>query len=129
MDLSAPGFTGLYLVSDPARPIEEVTMLTLEERFWLKVRKGAGCWEWTASLLGNRPNALYGNMYWKPGKRILAHRLSYMLHFGDIPNGMCVLHRCDNMRCVNPAHLSEWLAALEVRAGLGEHHDFLWLSR
>ena len=79
-------------------------MKTLEERFWEKVDKTGDCWVWTgATSKGYRKISVNGKMQ-------LAHRVSYELYNGDIPegeghHGMCCLHRCDTPACVNPAHL------------------------
>lgn len=80
----------------------------LEQRFWRKVDKDgptndyvAGkCWQWT----GAKTKAGYGLLGGeRNGKSVYAHRLSFELHCGHIPDN--VSHLCNNPQCVNPAHL------------------------
>jgi len=73
-----------------------------QARFWPKVQKGEGCWLWTAVVNSDG----YGHFRKQHGGEVYAHRFSYEIHHGPIPEGMHVLHSCDNTRCVNPAHLS-----------------------
>lgn len=73
----------------------------LEERFWLFVEKSkTGCWYW----LGSVNTKGYGHIK-EQGKVLTAHRLSWKIHFGPIPEGMLVCHSCDVRRCVAPNHL------------------------
>lgn len=73
----------------------------LTERFWEKVRKGDGCWEW----LGARcePGG-YGRIR-LDGAQLLAHRVAYEINVGAIPDDLTIDHLCGNRWCVNPEHL------------------------
>ncbi len=74
------------------------------DRFWKYVEKTEGCWLWTAARGGGGYGQLgVGRM--GENRFVRAHRLSYEIHVGAIPDGMCVLHHCDNPQCVRPDHL------------------------
>jgi hypothetical protein len=75
--------------------------MTLEERLLSRiVKQGSGCWEWQ----GARRDRGYG-MISVLGRMCRVPRVAYELWVGPIPKGKWVLHRCNNPRCCNPAHL------------------------
>jgi len=70
------------------------------KNFWKKVDKSGNCWEWIAGF----GHCGYGQ-FRVGDKPQLSHRVSWKLENGPIPEGLFVLHKCDNPPCVNPKHL------------------------
>lgn len=73
-----------------------------EQRFWRFVKKTDNCWIWT----GHKDRAGYGTFGVPKGRMLRAHRYSWKIAHGEIPDSqILVMHKCDNPSCVNPEHL------------------------
>ncbi len=75
----------------------------VDERYlWHVIKRGGGqCWSWS----GAKDSRGYGTLNGGNGVPKRAHRISWEIHFGEIPAGLGVLHKCDNPECSNPDHL------------------------
>lgn len=100
----------------------------IQDRFWSRVDKSDpdGCWNWIGAIsktgggYGVISGKLFGVRYVPPGQNILAHRVSWIMANGPIPDspeyhGTVVMHKCDNPRCVNPTHLELGTQKLNVQ--------------
>jgi len=100
---------------------------SLADRFWEKVEfKPGDCWRWLASgnVLG------YGKILSEGGaangRWLKAHRVSYELENGPIPNGLVIDHACREPSCVNPAHLEAVTQSENCKRGLTGEHGNRW---
>jgi hypothetical protein len=84
-----------------------------EQRFWRRVEKQpSGCWEWQGAL----SEWGYGSLV-IVGRKVPAHRFSYEIHTGPIPEGLVIDHLCRNPSCVNPEHLEAVTNEENIRRG------------
>ena len=119
---------------------EIIALPNIESRFWsyVEIDDRSKCWEWSGTV----DNQGYGVLSTKRGfAAIKAHRLSWYLHYGDIPEGLSVCHACDNPKCVNPNHLMLGSTTANVidaykknhlkmyKWGLGENNNSAKLSK
>lgn len=96
---------------------------SLQERFDAKYipEPNSGCWLWTGALTGQRG---YGSMY-ADGKHVTAHRISYLLHKGNIEDGLDICHTCDVCPCVNPDHLFKGTRAENMQDCVAKGRNFI----
>ena len=87
-------------MAKPHRIIKPESLALFQSRFSARIDKQDGCWLWTGPKTKNG----YGTFH-VGHPSVLAHRVAWVFAHGEVPDGLCVLHRCDVRACVNPDHL------------------------
>lgn len=96
---------------------------SVEQRFYERYipEPNSGCWIWTAGVTCKQTQHSYGTFTIDHlDKKILAHRLSYFLNIGPIPEGTEIDHKCRVTLCVNPKHLEAVTHKENVLRGIGK---------
>jgi len=96
----------------------------MEERFWAKVQKSESCWVWKAGTSQKG----YGWFRVDNNEMSFAHRVSYGLTHGEIPEGMFVCHSCGNPACVRPSHLFLCDTSTNVLDKVEEEQSGKWIE-
>lgn len=89
-------------------------------RFWSKVEKGDGCWLWCGTI-ARHPDGFWYGLFAVWGRNIPAHRFSYEINVGPIPEGLVVDHLCNTTMCVRPDHLEAKTQRANVLRGRSLH--------
>lgn len=98
--------------------MKKTRLSRFEER--VQPEPNSGCHLWSGAM---RARGDYGKVRWG-GKDFSAHRISWELYVGPVPDGLCVLHKCDTPACVNPAHLFLGTQADNVRDMISKGRDY-----
>ena len=103
-------------------PIGTRAPAPLEVRFLRNLQKTDSCWVWKGRIVGKGYGMI--GLGGKGAKQVLAHRLSYEMHKGSIPDAMVVMHKCDNPRCVNPDHLEAGTQSQNIKDAFARGRKF-----
>jgi hypothetical protein len=128
--------SGVRSAGVKASPIAWRGQRPIVDRFWSKVNKAGHvpehrkelgpCWLWTGCVVARYGQISLGHPHTRGSKRWKAHRFSWELHRGPVPDGLVVRHQCDNCLCVNPSHLELGTQKQNVHDGIRRGRRNAW---